>query len=221
MAQLARCHLCGQKIRGMFARSTLCQNCIASQQSLQAPHATSSSASAEQPSGRSLEVLQSALSEARLVREACLRAGRDEEASAASEIVTMLEALIWQQNAERTQQEALAARALPRGTSSRSTADWEWEAGVTPQLGQMYFVDYDARTIREKPSRAPSRAPASSFSLRITQPPCFDHGIGGRSYSQICSSVDGNELTRTLSDLADACSFLQASERWRLGLERP
>lgn len=216
------CPLCGQKTRDTYGADMLCQSCNALQASWQQRRGISASASAPPRSGRSLAALQSALSEAQQVREECCSLGKDRKAQAAHEMFEMLAKLIWTLRAEQAQREALQVRELPSGRESRATADWSWEEGVTPQFGRTYYVDYEARVMREKP-RMPATPPAprSSFFLHITQPPCFAHGIGGRSYSQICSKETANDATLNLSGLADALESLQASEKWRLGLGEP
>jgi hypothetical protein len=70
-----------------------------------------------------------------------------------------------------------------------------------------------------KPPQLPT--PRSNFSLLITPLPCFEHGIGELSYSQICSRPQGSEETARFEGLAVALSSLQASERWKAGLGEP
>lgn len=267
------CQQCGQKIQGFLGLAS-CPNCNGLISSSASPRETSSSASAQQHSGRSLAALQSALSEAQQVREQCYLLGKDREGQAADEMCGMLAALVWTLQAQQAQREALTTRELPSGWDSRATADWQWEGQGgyregdqirmpngqillirkentvywCEQTREMVMEDYsdsgkgfsyrnqampwdEVKTrlerggeIKQKASiAAPKQASKSpsSFFLHITQPPCFAHGIGGRSYSQICSSADGKGSAPDLSGLEGALSSLQASEKWRTGHGEP
>ena len=220
------CPRCGRKIPATCVQNTLCPNCEGWQRSSQQLPATSSSASAPPRSGASLVALQSALSEARRVREECYRQGKLEAAKTADEIIEMLQQVIWQEQAMQTQREALEPHPLPQNVRSNRTEDWQWGGQVRIRCAdgstEMIMIGQgSAKGGQQQDYSQQLPSPRSNFSLLITPLPSFEHGIGGRSYSQICSKHGESESPHNWSVLSAELSSLRASEKWRLGQGEP